>query len=276
MPKKLSEDQIAAYRRDGFCFPVDLLSETEVKAARGRMEALETKHGRENLKLYLKEGPHYVFRFASELARHPRVLDAVEDLIGPDVLLWSSAIWIKEAGDGRFVSWHQDGRYWGLEPVDGISVWIALSPATEDSGAMRMVPGSHLGPIVEHVDTYGQGNMLTRGQTIPGVDEGKAVTIALRPGQMSLHAMGTFHGSSPNRSADRRIGFSAQYVPPHMHQVVGQRDYAILVRGEDRFGNFELREPTTRDLAPEDTAFHTRMLGQMDEVLYKGAQRRRV
>jgi len=276
MPKALTPAQVAAYRRDGFCFPIDLLSAAEAAAARGNMEALEAEHGRETLRLYLKEGPHYTLRFASELARHPRVLDAVEDIIGPDVLLWSSAIWIKEPGDGRYVSWHQDGRYWGLEPFDGVSVWIALSPATEESGAMRMIPGTHLGPVVDHVDTYAEGNLLTRGQAIPGVDEARAVTVALSPGQMSLHAMGTFHGSGPNRAGDRRIGFSAQYLPPHMRQVVGEPDYAILVRGQDRHGHFLLREPTTRDLAPEDTAFHAHMLGRMDDVLYNGAKRRRV
>jgi len=150
----------------------------------------------------------------AELVRHAAIVDAVESLVGPDILLWDSSFIVKESGDGKRVSWHQDLTYWGLEPTEGVvSIWLALAPATVESGAMKMIPGSHRGPIRRHRDTFAADNILTRGQEIAEeIDASRAVDVVLSPGEMSLHHGRVFHGSQPNRSADRRIGFNAQYI----------------------------------------------------------------
>src|SRR5262249_9754258 len=140
--------------------------------------------------------------------------------IGPDILLWDSAFIIKEPQDHKFVSWHQDLTYWGLEPGDVVSIWLALSPATPESGCMRMIPGSHLKGGVAHRMTVAEHNILSRGQTISEpIDEARSVDIVLQPGEMSLHRGWVFHASHPNRSNERRIGLNMNLAPPHIRQT---------------------------------------------------------
>src|SRR3546814_10060633 len=117
---------------------------------------------------------HLLFRWVDELIRHPKVLDAVEDILGPNLLAWNTHFFIKEPGDERYVAWHQDLTYWNLDPAKALTAWIALSPSTPKSGAMRMVPGTHTREVVPHLDTWKKGAMLTRGQEIAvEVDEDK-------------------------------------------------------------------------------------------------------
>lgn len=241
----LRVDQIAAYREEGFLCPIDILSSAEASDFRARLEECETVHPG-LLRDRLRFKPHLVMQWADQLVHHPRILDAVESLIGPDMLCWESVIFTKEPQTEAFISWHQDITYWGLEDREVVTVWIALSPSTPESGCMRVVPGTHKLDIVEHIETDHKQNMLSRGQTIAvEVDESKAVDMALLPGQMSLHHVKLFHASHPNRSSDRRIGFAIRYIPTSLRQTVGEKDSAMLVRGEDRFGYFNL-EPRPR------------------------------
>ena len=273
MPNRLSSSEIERYRRDGCCFPIEALSPEEAGTCRERLEAAEARHG-ESMRAYLRDDPHYVFPFLYDLVFHAAVLDAVEDVIGPDILAWSSGFFTKDAGDRRIVSWHQDARYWGLEPPIGVSAWIAFSPSTPESGCMRFVPGTHRGDVVAHVDTFADDNMLTRGQAIADpVDERRAVDVTLRPGEMSLHHMKVFHGSRVNLSRDRRIGFAVTYIPTRVRQAVGQADEAILVRGTDAYGHFEPAPRPKADLAPEAVAYHAATLDRHSRVLYRGQQR---
>ena len=237
MAAGLSAGQVAGYRRDGFVSPVPVMPAAVAAMLRRAMEAVEARRGR----LHYVAKPHLLLPFVDELVRQPAILDAVQALLGPDILLWDCSFIVKEPGDAKRVSWHQDVTYWGLAPVDGIvSSWLALSPATVDSGCMRMVPGSHQGAVQPHRDTYAADNILSRGQELAlAIDEAAAVDIVLAPGEMSLHHGQVFHGSQPNRSADRRIGFNAQYIAPHVRQTVGRHDSAMLLRGHDGFGHFE-------------------------------------
>ncbi len=153
-----------------------------------------------------------------------------------------------------------------------MAAWIALSPATPQSGAMRFVPGSHRLPIVPHRDTFAEANMLSRGQEIAvEVDEAEAVDVVLAPGEMSLHHGRMFHASHANRSADRRIGLAISYVSPDMRQVVGRRDFAVLVQGEDRHGHFEQPPPPSGVLDPGDVARAEEIGAAEDEFFYAGA-----
>jgi ectoine hydroxylase-related dioxygenase (phytanoyl-CoA dioxygenase family) len=182
------------------------------------------------------------FRWAYDLATHPRVLDAVEDILGPDILLWTVSIFPKYPRDPGYISWHQDGTYWGLDSVRVTTAWIALTDSTVENGCMRVVPGSHHRPILPHRDTYAPDNRLSRGQEIEvKVDERDAVDVVLRAGEMSLHHVNIIHGSNPNPSDGSRIGFAPRFTTPETSQVDGEPLTAALARGQDRFGHFRLQ-----------------------------------
>lgn len=251
MSAELSIDQVESYKRDGFLAPIRVAGTDEAAAWRRELEESERRYG----KLHYVAKAHLVLDFAHRLASHPLVLDAVSSIIGPDILLWDSTFIIKEPGDGKKVSWHQDLTYWGLEPDDIVSVWLALSAATIESGCMLMMPGSHTGPIAAHYDTKASDNILSRGQTIAEpIDERKARCVALEPGEMSLHHGRVWHSSSPNRSQDRRIAYNAQYLAPWVRQTVGDWDSALQVRGEDRYGHFEQERAASGSFVPADIA----------------------
>jgi ectoine hydroxylase-related dioxygenase (phytanoyl-CoA dioxygenase family) len=272
MPKKLSVEQVEAYRRDGYVFPVRVVSQADAHALRHALEDHEHRtgaplQGRARLKT------HLLFTWADHIVHHPAILDAVEDLIGPNILCWTTNFFIKEARTRDFVSYHQDAAYWGLEPDDVVTAWVALSPSNLQSGCMKVVPGSHLESYA-HVETYHEDNMLTRGQEVAvEVDEAKAVSMMLAPGEMSLHHIRLVHGSAPNASDDRRIGLAIRYLPTHVRQTK-RRDSAMLCRGVDTFGHFDLEPRPIRDLDEAAVAAHADAVDRKVAVLLEGSARK--
>ena len=269
----LAAQQIAQYQRDGYVSPVPVMPASETLGLRRQLEAVEARQGGK-LEAVQRSRAYLLFKWLDDLIRDPRVLDPIEQLIGPDILCWSTIFWIKDAGSKSFVGWHQDNTYWGLSSRNVITAWFAISDASVDAGCMKVMPRTHLGETLRHEDTYHQDNMLTRGQVIPGLDESRAVVMPLRAGEMSLHNYCLAHGSGPNVSPDRRIGVSMHFMPPATKQVVGAWDCAALVRGEDRFGNFALTPKPVGDFDPEAVAFHAQAAKAMREVLYAGAERK--
>ncbi len=270
MPELLSETQVGAFHRDGFVSPVPALSEADAAAYRRRFEDYERAH---DGWYTLSKGQkiHLLQTWVSELVRHERIVDAVADVLGPDVLCWGTSLFVKDARDPGYVSWHQDSTYWGLDKPDVVTAWVALSPATRESGCMKMIPGSHTREQIPHRDTLAEHNLLTRGQEIAvEVDESEAAYIELAPGEISLHNVRTVHASEPNNSGDRRIGVAMRYIAPHVRQVNGERDSALLVRGEDRFGNFVLEKPPKRDMDADALAEHARIMQLRQDILYDG------
>jgi non-heme Fe2+,alpha-ketoglutarate-dependent halogenase len=264
----LPEAAVAHYREHGYYAPIRVMPAREAEAIRRQLEAHEAAYG--VLKGSMRHKSHLLFTWLDGLIRHPAILDAVEGVIGPDILCWSSTFFIKEAHDPGFVSWHQDSTYWGLDPADIVTAWVALSESTAENGAMRVIPDTQTLEQVAHRDTFAADNLLTRGQEIAvEVDEARAVMLSLQPGEMSLHHVRLIHGSDPNPSAKRRIGFAIRYLPTHVRQVVGTRDSATLVRGVDRFGNFEPEYAPDRDLSDAALAFHARVMGDQQNVLMK-------
>jgi phytanoyl-CoA dioxygenase PhyH len=263
---RLSEAAIAHYQHHGYYAPIKVMSSDEAAGIRRKLEAHETANGA--LKGAMRHKSHLLFTWLDGLIRHPAILDAVESVIGPDILCWSSTFFIKEARDPGFVSWHQDSTYWGLDPADIVTAWVALSESTAENGAMRVIPDTQTLEQIAHRDTFNAANLLTRGQEIAvEVDASKAVMLTLLPGEMSLHHVRLIHGSDPNPSARRRIGFAIRYLPTHVRQIVGTRDSATLVRGVDRFGNFEPEYPPERDLSDAAVAFHAHVMGDQQKVL---------
>lgn len=260
------------FARDGFVFPLDVLSRDDAASYRRELETLERRA--EDCTLGNKRQlnhTHVIFRFAHRIASHPRILDAVEALLGPDILVWGSTFFIKPARSESYVSWHQDLRYWGLDSDAEVSAWVALSPATEANGCMRFVPGSHRREMLQHKDTFAENNILTRGQeaAIEIADEETAL-VPLAPGQASLHHGKLLHSSGPNRSDERRIGFAINYISPDVRQVVAKEDFAMLVRGEDRYGHFSLVPPPSDDLSEDAMAWHLRVHAAQNQALYQG------
>ena len=271
MLKALHEAAVEQYKREGYYFPLTVLDDEQVAANRKLLEDFETSQG-EPIGGALRSKSHLLFTWVDDLMRNPKILDAVEDLIGADILCWNTFFWVKESGSRSFVSWHQDLRYWGLDTNDLVSVWLALSPATLESGCMRVLPGSHRGNLLPHKDEYKENNLLTRGQEISvRVDEAKAVAMPLEPGEISLHNVRLAHASGPNRSSDRRIGLSMHYMPTRTKQVVGEWDSAALVRGEDRYGHFVRTPRPSKDFDPDAVAFHEKATRAVRELLFKDA-----
>lgn len=279
MTGALSADQVTAYQEDGFLFPLQVFPAEEARGFRAGFEALEQRYADGGLPRplgrYLRVNAHIVIPLAAQIASDPRVLDRVESILGPDLLVWSAELFIKEPQTPHIVSWHQDLTYWGLGETDQeLTAWIALSPATVKSGCMRFVAGSHKQRIQPHNDTFSDDNLLSRGQEIAVVvNEDDASNVILEPGQLSLHHGRMFHASGPNQSDDRRIGVAVRFVTPEVRQMVAERDYAMLVRGADPKGNMRPVAPPKEPFDPPALDFYEAVLADQATALSQGAKK---
>jgi ectoine hydroxylase-related dioxygenase (phytanoyl-CoA dioxygenase family) len=270
MGKVLNDDQVAQYRRDGVHFPVEVMSEAAAATLMARFEEAEAAHGG-RLPARVNQKPHLLHPWLNDLIRHPRILDAVEDVLGPDLLCWGAQFFAKNARDPSYVSWHQDGTYWGLSSPDVVTAWVALTPSVPENGCMQVVPGTHHAQVA-HEDTFADANLLSRGQEIRvEVRPQDVVPVILRPGQMSLHHVLIFHGSEPNTADYRRVGFAIRYIPTHVRQLNAPRESAMLVRGVDRHGYFDLELPPEADMHPDAVARHAAIVDRQLKILYAGA-----
>ena len=275
MPKILKKEQIEQYYDQGFISPVRVISEQEAHSIKQELEMVESEFP-EEINAESRNNLHLSFAFLDALAHNEIIVDAMEDLIGPNISLWASVMFIKEPSSKQYVSWHQDATYMGLDSLNFPTPWVALSPSNKETGCMTMIAGSHKTKIQEHEDTFAKNNILTRGQVIQNVDESKAVDLILEPGEMSIHHGAVIHGSQPNNSTHRRIGFSLQsYMPPNIKQIVG-RNIWTHVRGkkrEDEDGILLDRPKFNMDPA---TVEQRRIANEnLSEILYNGAKVKR-
>jgi len=267
------------FERDGYVCPVPVLMPAETAGFRACYDDFAARHRERlqalppNQRWQINSDTHFAFEWVDRLTRHPAILDAVERVLGPDLLAWNSVWFVKMPGDPTYISWHQDGAYWGLEPMEVLTAWIALGPATRANGCMRVLPGSHRGPALKQRDTFAPDNALSRGQEIEvAVDEAQAVDLALEPGQMSMHHLWIVHGSDPNRSAVPRVGLAIRYVAAQVRQRDGSRPLAMLVRGENRHGHFTLAEPPTRNDGRAGEGVHGQVLQRVREAIEQARQ----
>ena len=239
-----------SYDEDGYVGNVPILSRAQADHHRAELESAEARFGT----LHYRSKVHTILQSPFALATMPSVLDMVEALIGPNILLYNVTYIIKEPHTTSFVSWHQDLTYWGLSHDDQVTMWLALSPASMASGCMRMIPGSHKHGRFDHHETTDADNVLLQGQTVEDVPEDKARFCPLAAGEASFHHGWTLHASMANDSDDRRIGLNVQYLATHVSQTKHDLDTAMLVRGRDEYHNFEADRGAMRDLHPDDIA----------------------
>ena len=245
----LSPGQVQAYERDGFVFPVDVLTNQEVNALRGELQAWEKARG-SDIDFPEKSKSYLLFNWADQLVHHPKILDAVQDLIGPDILVYHSTLFVKEAGTPAYVRWHQDSTYFYLQPHLHVTAWVALSDASVQAGCMRVLPGSHRWGAFEHDDKPEPMNMIRRGQGISDrFDRETGSMMPVSAGQMSLHHTDLVHASGANDSADRRIGYAISYIPAHVRPVGDIRPSALCVRGRSH-GHFAEEQRLDVPLSP--------------------------
>ncbi len=256
--KALNQEQLTAWRRDGYLFPFPLLSEAERQDCLAGLARFEDWLGapvNATKELKWRTMPHLILPWVTRLAQDPRILDPVEDILGPDILVFTSTFFIKEAKTPTIADWHQDSTYYGLEPKEEITVWVALSDAPIEAGCMDVLPG--------HLDQYPHAahvveNSVNRaGQRITApLDDSLAVAMPLKAGQFSMHHGMCPHRSGPNTSDFRRIGMGLNFVPASARPAGKFRTAGMLVRGEDRYGHFEPVNPPKSELDPEAIATH--------------------
>jgi len=267
----LSKEVLAQYERDGFFFPLDVLNSEEVGSIRRQLEDFEARYQTHPVvgDGEFRTSCHLFLPFLDELTRHPAILGAVSSILGRNLLVWGTSFFTKEPRSPDYVAWHQDLHYWGLDAKDEVTAWVALSPASIESGCMRFIPASHMKEAA-HEDRPGEGAMLSRGQQLAGsVDESQAVNAALLPGQISLHHGLAFHGSLPNRSDDRRIGFAIRYIRPSMRQAGGETGVATLVQGKDHHHHFKLAPRPQTIAAPESIAVWQHAVGIQKKINFR-------
>lgn len=262
----------AAFGRDGYAFPIRAMTADRAASLRCILENAEATAPDATIKGMVTGLPHMMLPEFYDIVRDPALTDPVAEILGDDLLVWGCSFFTKEPRTKSFVSWHQDLTYWGLDQADKVTAWVALSPATVESGCMRFVPGSHTEQIVPHKDTFDPDNLLTRGQEIAvEVKDADAVDVELQPGEMSLHHGRIFHASHPNASDDRRIGLAIRYIKPSMRQTSGVKTLAVLARGEDRFGHFEISQRPTGGFAATDIERCREAFRRRETILYNGA-----
>ena len=275
MSKVLTKEQIEQYHDQGFISPIRVISEQEALSIKNELEQVEAEFP-EEINAENRNNLHLSFAFLDKLAHNKIIVDAIEDLIGPNISLWASVMFIKEPSSKHYVSWHQDATYMGLDSMNFPTPWIALSPSNKETGCMTMISGSHKLKIQEHEDTFAENNILTRGQVIQNVNESRAVDLILEPGEMSIHHGAVIHGSQPNKGNQRRIGFSLQsYMPNDVSQVVG-RNIWTHVRGQKREDKDGLMLDRPRfNMDPTTVAQRKLANDNLSSILYKGSKEKR-
>ena len=268
----LTPNQLKQYEDNGFISPINIFSKDKAKKIRNEIELIEKdkpgeldKSGRYNA--------HLISPLLDEVTHDSRILDTVQSLIGENILVCSTTLFIKDPDKKGFVSYHQDAKYIGLEPLNWVTAWVAITDSNQKNGCMRMWPGSHKENLKEHNQMFNDENLLTRGQTIINVPEKKTVPLVLKAGQISLHHPTVVHGSSLNKSKDRRIGFVIQsYIGTNVRQILGKNSVQ-LARGVDEYNYHEkISRPKTL-MNKKDLKIKKQENDYLQDIFYKGSNR---
>ena len=269
----LSPNQLKQYRDEGFVSPINIFSKEKAKDIKNEIELIE-KEMPDELEKSGRYNAHLISPLLDEVTHNPKILDAVESLIGEDILVCGTTLFIKNPNEKSFVSYHQDAKYIGLEPHNWVTAWVAITDSNEHNGCMRMWSGSHKDNLKDHEQMFNEGNLLTRGQTVNNVPKENTTPLILEAGQMSLHHPKVVHGSDLNKSNDRRIGFVIQsYIGSNVKQVLGKNSVQIA-RGKDDF-NYHEKIPRTQTLMNKDDLLIKKKENEnLQEIFYKGSEKK--
>ena len=268
----LSSAQIQQYKNDGYIAPLDVLSKDEALEIREEIELIEKKWPDE-LKGLGRNYIHLISRIFDKVSHNPKILDAVESIIGKDILICGTTLFIKNPKEKGFVSFHQDAKYIGLEPHNWVTAWIAVTDTNEENGCMRMWSGSHKYELKYHNQKFDENNLLTRGQTIENVPYNETKPVILKSGQMSLHHPTIVHGSGLNKSNDRRIGFVIQsYIGTNVNQVLGKM-YVQQARGEDHYKYHEHVERAQVLMSQNGIKTRKKANNELSKIFYNGSEK---
>ena len=270
----LSKSEINQYNEKGYLAPIDVLTKDEANEVKDEIEFIEKKWPDELCGLG-RNYVHLISPIFDRLAHNSKILDAVESIIGKDILVCGTTLFIKNPDEKGFVSFHQDAKYIGLEPYNWVTAWVAITDANEENGCMRMWSGSHKNDIKHHEQRYDEGNLLTRGQTVEDVPLNKTTPLILKAGQMSLHHPTIVHGSGLNKSNDRRIGFVVQsYIGSNVNQVLGKM-YVQQARGDDTFKYHQHTKRPINLMDSVDIKIRKKANDDLKEIFYHGTTEKR-
>jgi len=268
----LNAKQLKDYEDQGFVAPVDILTLEEATKIKEEIEYIEKKWPDELVGLG-RNNVHYISPIFDQVCHNSKILDAVESIIGKDILVGGTTLFIKDPDKKGFVSWHQDAKYIGFEPYNWVTAWLAITDANEENGCMRMWSGSHKEKIKDHKDTYDENNLLTRGQTVQNVPIEKTTPNILKAGQLSLHHPMIVHGSGPNKSNQRRIGFVIQsYIGTNVNQVLG-KIFVQQARGKDTSQYHEHAKRPVELMSKNDMIFKDKANEELAKIFYKDAKK---
>ena len=269
----LSSNQLKQYEDQGFVSPINIFSKDKAKEIRNEIELIENKIPGE-LEKSGRYNAHLISPLLDEVTHNSKILDAVQSLIGENILVCGTTLFIKNPNEKGFVSYHQDAKYIGLEPHNWVTAWVAITDSNEKNGCMRMWSGSHKDNLKDHDQKFNEGNLLTRGQTVKNVPKEKTTPLILEAGQMSLHHPTVVHGSELNKSNDRRIGFVIQsYIGTNVKQILGKNSVQ-LARGVDKFNYHEKIERPVSLLNEGDLKIKKRENNNLQDIFYKGSPKK--
>ena len=269
----LSSNQLKQYEDEGFVSPINIFSKDKAKEIRNEIELIENHmpEERDNSGRY---NAHLISPLLDEVTHDTKILDAVQSLIGENILICGTTLFIKNPNEKGFVSYHQDAKYIGLEPLNWVTAWVAITDSNEKNGCMRMWSGSHKDNLKEHDEKFNNGNLLTRGQTVKNVPKDETTPLILEAGQMSLHHPTVVHGSELNKSNDRRIGFVIQsYISTNVKQVLGKNSVQ-LARGTDEYNYHEKINRPVSLMDPNDIKIKKRENDNLRNIFYRGSEKK--
>jgi len=269
----LSSNQLKQYENDGFISPINIFSKEKAKKIRDEIELIENRIPGE-LEKSGRYNAHLISPLLDEVTHNSKILNAVQSVIGENILVCGTTLFIKNPNEKGFVSYHQDAKYIGLEPHNWVTAWVAITDSNEENGCMRMWSGSHKDNLKEHDQKFNEGNLLTRGQTVKNVPKEKTTPLILKAGQMSLHHPTVVHGSDLNKSNDRRIGFVIQsYIGTNVKQILGKNSVQ-LARGIDKFNYHEKINRPKSLLSEDDLKIKKKENDNLQDIFYKGSSKK--
>jgi len=270
----LNSEQLEHYREYGWIAPIDIMSEDEATHILASLEEAEQKYPNA-FSAKNRNNAHISFPFIADIAFNKKITSAAASIVGENLALWSTVLFAKEPKSSSFVSWHQDATYLGLASHNLTTGWLALTHSNENNGCVAVIPKSHQRGLVEHKDSFGEDNILTRGQEVADIDKSQAVNLVLRPGQMSFHGPWLVHGSLPNKSDSRRIGLALQsYIGDDVRPARGEH-HVMHIQGSPLAKEFiEIPRPTEA-FSDKNRAAREAANKAFSDILYDGAKIKR-